>query len=565
MIHEDLALNLDILRPLTYVVGEEEEIVIEDIYKKTLDTAGNSDSEVHIYRNTIGLVPYATYKKETEGGKKAAKTDSQQTVMINNALNEIYNAESIDKRLIYILLDIDHYLVDSPNNQQVIRRLKDIILQCYRDQVNIKSLIIMSPELVVSSKLQRYIEVVYYDLPSDTEIKNKVTKILTDYNTTIPDQKQKISTDIGPSITMNIKGLTNFEVEQIILASIKKHGNLNLDIIKNYKKSILKKTHLLEMQDSDLTFNDVGGMVYLKEWLNKREAVWTDDAIKNNIPTLKGLLLLGIPGCGKSLIAKAIANQWHLPLLRLDTSKIFSSRVGESESNMMKALKIVESISPCIMMVDEIEKAFAGSQSSTFSDAGTTSRVIGSFLSWFQDTTSPVFVVATSNGIQYLPPELISRFDDKFFVNIPSLIERQAIWEIQLRKFGRDWKKLNLSLTKLADMTPQYTGREIEQIVKAGIYEWYYEKRTTKNEKCQLTEKHFETVMSKKVPLVNTMEDEIKYIYQWVGWDETKQNGIRATYANEKNEGDDIDTLLQDALKAEPIVDKFRNRNAPPK
>jgi SpoVK/Ycf46/Vps4 family AAA+-type ATPase len=567
MIHEDLVLNLNILRPLTYVVGDEEEVIIDDVYQKTLDASGNSDSEIHIYRSTFGLKSYTDYKKETEGGKKTktSQDPQQATNQINIALNEIYGMESIDKRLIYILLDIDHYLIDSPNNQQVIRRIKDIVLQCYRDQVNIKSLIIVSPQLEIPSKLQRYTEVIYYDLPNDTEVNNKVGKILTDYNETISDSKSKIETTIGPNIKMNLKGLTNFEIEQITLASIKKHGNINIDMIRNYKKSILKKTHLLEMEDTDLTFNDVGGMTYLKDWLNERECVWSDDAIKNNIPLLKGLLLLGVPGCGKSLIAKAIANQWHLPLIRLDTSKIFSSRVGESESNMMKALKIVESISPCIMMVDEIEKAFAGSQSSTFSDAGTTSRVIGSFLSWFQDTEFPVFVVATSNGIQYLPPELISRFDDKFFVNIPSSIERQAIWDIQLRNFGRDWKKLDISLVKLADMTPQYTGREIEQICKAGITKWYYERSKNPGKKVELGERHFEEVMKKKVPLVNTMEDEIKYIYQWVGWDEEKQTGIRATYANEKEKGDDIDQLLTEALKADPIEPKFRNKNAPPK
>jgi SpoVK/Ycf46/Vps4 family AAA+-type ATPase len=564
-IHEDLALSLDILRPLTYVVTEEEDRVIEDIYKKTLNDDGHSDSDIKIYRSTIGLRDYKDYKKESEDADQPiAKPDASpmSNVMINNTLNEIFQAKSIDKRLIYVLLDIDNFLIEGGSNYQVIRRLKDIVLSCYRDQVNIKTLVIVSSDLIIPRKLQRYIEVLYYNLPNDAEIKEKTEKILLDYNSTITDKNTQIQSEVPPSMVLNLKALTTFEIEQITLSSIKKYGHLDPNSIKGYKKSVLRKTHLLEMMDTNYTINDVGGMSHLKEWLDKREGVWTDEAIKDNVPMLKGVLLLGITGCGKSLLGKAVANHWNLPLIHFDTSKIFSSRVGESESNMMKALKIVESISPCVLLVDEIEKAFAGSQSSTFSDAGTTSRVIGSFLTWFQESTAPVFVVATSNGIQYLPPELISRFDDKFFVNVPSFSERQAIWEIILRRYGRDWKTLKLNMTELATRTKTFTGREIEQVIKAGIYEWHWEKRKSGKADLKLEQKHFLTAIQQKVPVLETMKEEITYLYQWVGWDETKKNGVRAIYANAKDEEatDDIDTLLTEALKSDSLLDKYGNR-----
>lgn len=551
MIHDDLAMNLQILRPLTYVVSEEEDRVVEDIQAWTTNENGESDSEIFVFRSTLGLLKYEKYKQELENSSGSAATPNNND--IHKALQEIYNARSTDKRLIYVLLDVDNNLRENVgNNNQVIRRLKDIVLKCFHDQVNIKTLVIVSADLVIAPKLQRYAEVVYYDLPTEDEIKDKAGKILTDYNSTIQDKKAKIDTKVGPTSLMDLKGLTLFEIEQVVLASIKRFGKLDSHAITGYKRSILRKTHLLEIMDTDLTFQDVGGMTYLKEWLEKRAGVWSDDAIEDMIPMLKGLLMLGITGCGKSLIAKAIANEWGLPLVRFDTSKIFSSRVGESEANMMKALKIVESISPCVMLIDEIEKAFAGSQSSTFSDAGTTSRVIGSFLTWYQENTAPVFVVATSNGIQYLPPELISRFDDKFFVNIPSARERQVIWEIQLRKFGRDWQKLSLSPTELAEHSAQFTGREIEQSVKAGIYEWHYEKRQA-GKNIPITNEHFLRALNRKVPVVKTMEGEITYLIQWVGWDDEKKNGVRAIYANARETDDDIDQLLKDAIDADPI------------
>jgi len=556
--NKELELSLDILRPLTYVVTEEEDKVIYDIYQKT-----KKDSQIYIYRTTRGIIPYEEYCKEAE-----TKDISKNTCGFSQALDEIYVAKPTEKRSIFIMLDVEYYLNGSSDSSQtIIRKFKDIILQTHNDQVCLKSMIIISPQLVVPMKLQRYFEVVYYNLPDESEIRQKAESVLADYNSTLETTDKQFKTKVGENFVRGFKGLTFFEMEQLILSSIKRFGGLDLKAVEDYKGSILRKTSLLELIDTNVTFDNVGGMDNLKHWLNVRSGSWTDDGIEQGVPLLKGLMLLGTTGCGKSLVSRAIANLWGLPLVLFNPSKLFSSRVGESEANMMKALKIVESISPCVMLIDEIDKQFSGSQSSTFSDAGTTSRVIGTFLTWYQDSTSPVFLVATCNNIENLPPELISRFDDKFFVPIPSLNERKSIFKIQLNKHKKDWGKLNLNINELAKLSKELTGREIEQVVKSAIHEMYYEGKTSGN-KIPLKQEHILKVLNSKVPIIHTMKDEINYLVQWVGWNEDKQEGIRANWASKRSKnGDsvcvdsDIDDMLDSILKSdEDYLDKKKKK-----
>jgi SpoVK/Ycf46/Vps4 family AAA+-type ATPase len=244
-------------------------------------------------------------------------------------------------------------------------------------------------------------------------------------------------------------------------------------------------------------------------------------------------------------------------LISFTPSKIFSARVGESENRLMKALKIIESVAPAVILIDEIEKQFAGSQSSTFSDAGTTARVIGSFLTWYQDCTAPIFIVATCNSIQYLPPELISRFDDKFFVPLPSASDRATIYDIHLKNTGRDYKALGIDVEELAAKSPYFTGREIQQTVKAGLIEMWYERKSNKTE-IDLNQQHLLKVLESKVPMQKTMQEELDYLVQWVGWDEDKKDGIRANYASERE--DDIDRLFTEILAKDSVLDKNKRR-----
>ncbi len=219
-------------------------------------------------------------------------------------------------------------------------------------------------------------------------------------------------------------------------------------------------------------------------------------------------MLLGVQGCGKSLCCKAVASLWKLPLLRLDVGKIFGGIVGSSEENVRRAIAIAESVAPAILWIDELEKGFAGTQSSAFSDAGTTARVFASFVTWLQEKTAPVFVVATANDISQLPPELLrkGRFDEIFFVDLPSEGERKEIFEIHLRKRQRDPSKFDLE--KLAAKTPGFSGAEIEQGVVDGLYAAFHAGR-------KLSTRDIESCAELSVPLSRTMKERIDDLREW--------------------------------------------------
>jgi ATP-dependent 26S proteasome regulatory subunit len=546
---KSLKLNLDILRPLIYVVTEEEDRLVKDIYEQT-----KTNSQIFVYRTTTGIVSYSDYEKEVD--KKEDLVNSA-TMPIHIALSEIQKNQSIDKRLIYILLDVDNNFQETQSaNFQSIRKLKDIVLNIYHDYTHLKTIILVSSSLSIPTKLLRYSEVIFYDLPDDDDIQEKVKYLLSEYNSVLGDN-QKIPTELHESIKMCFKGLTLFEIEQIVMASLKKKRMLAVEEINTYKKTILKKTDLLDVMETDVSFDQIGGLSRLKHWLTKRDGVWSDEAIKLKIPSIKGVIVIGITGCGKSLLSKAIGNHWGLPLISFTPGKLFSPRVGESETRLMKSLKIIESVSPCVVVIDEIEKQFAGSQSSTFSDAGTTARMIGSFLTWYQDCAAPIFIIATCNSIQYLPPELISRFDDKFFVPLPAINDRASIYDIHLKKTGRDPKDLEIDVVELASKSPFFTGREIEQTVKSGLIEMWYERKTTGKD-VVLTQSHLLKVLESKVPMQKTMQEELDYLVQWVGWDSEKKEGIRANYASERE--DDIDMLFSEILAKDSVLDRNKRR-----
>ena len=538
-------------QPCIYIVSDDEIRLIKQINKNFTEVFN-----IKVFRTTTGICNCNDYLNSL----KNVVSDTKQPIpQFINVLNDILVTKNSDsKGDIYILLDVENnFSENNPSSSQYSRKLKDIIQQIQCEQSNLKILVIISSNLNIPNKLQRYVEVVYDQPPTYDEINKFIEVYLKKYNSTSIQNKIKNCNEFSYAL----KGLTFYEIERIIVSSIYYNDALNLNQINKFKKSILNKTTLLDIIDTDIDLDNVGGMSKLKNWLDKRKGFLTDDGKKLNLPLLKGLLLIGITGCGKSYISKAIAKSWALPLISLNTSKLFSQRVGQSESNMLQALKLVEAMSPCILFIDEIEKSFAGSQSSTFSDAGTTARVIGNFLTWYQEHTSQVFVVATCNNVQYLPSELISRFDDKFFVNIPSLKERQKIFEIQLNNYGYDWKKLNISLFNLAENSKQLTGREIEQVVKSSIFEMYHEQKSDENVK--LNEQHILTVLKNKIPILKTMEDDIKYLIQWVGWDDEKKDGIRANYANvrDEDESDDINKLLSDVLNSDVnYLDKQKKR-----
>jgi SpoVK/Ycf46/Vps4 family AAA+-type ATPase len=265
-------------------------------------------------------------------------------------------------------------------------------------------------------------------------------------------------------------------------------------------------------------------MAELKDWLRKRRMAFSDDARKFGLPTPKGVLLIGVQGCGKSLCAKAVASLWRVPLLRLDLGRVFSSLVGSSEQNVRQAIQIAESVAPAILWMDEIEKALAGTQSSSFSDAGTTSRVFGTFITWLQEKTAPVFVIATANSISQLPPELLrkGRFDEIFFVDLPDRSEREDIFKIHIVKRGRDPEKFDMK--KLADTSEGFSGAEIEEAVASALFDVFDTHQ-------ELTTESILQNLQATFPLSRTMKEEIENIREWAQ-DRARPAGAAAAAAS---------------------------------
>ena len=288
----------------------------------------------------------------------------------------------------------------------------------------------------------------------------------------------------------------------------------DIEIVTEEKRQIIRKSGLLEFIPYSVSLRDIGGLENLKRWLMKRANSWLDAAKAYNIPAPKGVLITGVPGCGKSLTAKAVASSWGLPLLRLDVGRIFSGLIGSSEQNMRSSIRTAEAIAPCILWIDEIEKGFPSGRGDM--DGGTSSRVFGSFLTWMQEKTSPVFVVATANNIDRLPPEFLrkGRFDEIFFVDLPTKSERQQIWKLQLEKrITKPEIQGNMALesslySRLADLSNDFSGAEIEQAVIAGLFDAFTDKRA-------IDERDFVRALDATVPLSKTQAEQIKLIRDW--------------------------------------------------
>lgn len=541
--------KLDQITPLIYVLTEDEHRVILNLER--LSTSNKYTTEIFIYKSTTGIINIQNYKKELDDKKG---TIDNQTIDIHNALIHIHQQSKKDRRQIYVITEADQHLEDA----QVVRRVKDFAIQADNSDSNLKIVILMSSKLFLPDKLEKYTDIFTYPYPNEEEIKSELTDWVSKFNNAVKDKSKcvKIRTDF--EIINSLKGLIIPQIHQVVTACIditrkqNKQGIPHLDptIINTLKREAISKTSLLKFKESEVTFKEVGGLGRLKKWFRKMYGGWTNEGKEFGLPPLKGCLLIGLPGCGKSRICEALASEWSLNFIEFDPSKVFSSRVGESEGNMHLALARAESLAPSIMFIDEIEKGFAGSQSSSFSDAGTTLRTIGIFLIWMNDNKSFTFVAATCNQIHILPPELVSRFDGIFFVGPPDLNERKEIIDIHIRANNRDPK--NFDLDALAACCPNLAGREIMQATNEGLYEAFSLYRNDK--KSDLNQDILKNTLRMKVPIVKTMEKQLEYLVKWVGHDKERNEGIRARFAN--NETDEIDQLFKEVLSKVADDDK---------
>ena len=379
--------------------------------------------------------------------------------------------------------------------------------------------------MCIPDTLQKDIVLYDFPLPKMEEIKARLNKLISS-NKAI--DTENLNEEDKDKICKAALGLTMQEAENAFALAMVNDGKLSkndIDIILGEKMQVIRKTGMLEYVLTDLGIEDIGGLDNLKKWLLKRNNSWSEKAKKYCIPAPKGVLVTGVPGCGKSLTAKAMSTIWQLPLLRLDLGKIFSGIVGSSEENMRKAISTVEAVAPAILWVDEIEKGLNGV--SQANDSGVSSRIFGTFLTWMQEKTAPVFVIATANNIHQLPPELLrkGRFDEIFFVDLPTLQERKEIFRVHLTKRLKDdevcaeVKPDDNLINKLAEMTEGFIGSEIEQVVISALCEAFFENRA-------LRFSDFEKAVANTVPLSQTQKEQILAIREWAN--------VRAVCASSK-------------------------------
>ncbi len=416
---------------------------------------------------------------------------------------------------LYVLRDFHPFLKEP----SVVRRLRDLATALRKTK---KSLLLLSPVQKIPPELEKSVSaIVYWDLPDRREIDDIARRLVPQAP---PAARQKIEAEPAfmEKVVEAALGLTEVEAENVFAKSMVRTHTFDIPTILDEKKQIIRKSGMLEYYEQSEDVADIGGLEMLKDWLTKRSQAFSSRAREFGLPLPKGILLIGVPGTGKSLTAKAVGTLWQMPLLRLDVGKVFAGLVGSSEENIRTVIRTAEAIAPAILWIDEIEKGFSGTGSSNHSDGGTTSRVFGSFITWLQEKKTPVFVIATANNVTQLPPELLrkGRFDEIFFCDLPAADERRAIVDIHIRKKGRDPSQFDLD--KLVNATQDYSGAEIEQGVIAALYDAFDAGK-------DLTTEGLMASLSDIVPLAVTMREHIDGMREWAR--------TRARRASSRREG----------------------------
>ncbi len=451
ILKENLSRYLDAGFPILYI-NSFEEAKIEETIKSIADRR-----KLVFWSLASGYGEYST--KENVWEVPLSKDDD--LYGIESVLNLKLSDENELHRSIFIIKDA-HMILE---NHQVVAMLKEIA-----NKISAGCdccIILVSPVVKIPVELEKYITILESDYQSYEDICSIIKKFVADYE--LPELNSKLLEDMA----MAFKGLSEFEILNLLALAVADDGELtrkDLSLIFEQKKQMILKSGILEMIPLKEKIEDIGGLENLKNWLKRKATVIKNIKKAENfgVDMPKGVLIAGVPGCGKSLCAKAAASLFEVPILRLDVGKLMGKYLGESEANLRKAINLAEAISPCVLWVDELEKAFAGMGSDNGHEV--TTRLFGTFLTWMQEKTSTTFVVATANDITKLPPELLrkGRFDEIFFVGLPKEDERRKIFEIHISK-RRKQDVSNVDINKLVAKTNGYSGADIEGVVKEAI------------------------------------------------------------------------------------------------
>lgn len=438
----------------------------------------------------------------TEGFRTVPLAEGERTERISapdplSALDVIAGDEG---PALFILKDFHHHV----DGAAVLRKLRDLFPTLGAAG---KQVVFLGPRFRVPDDLEKEVEVIDFPPPGLDELSETLDSLV-EY---LPVEEVRLSPSGREDLLKGLLGLTLHEAETVLAKALVRDGALTdaaVELVLGEKRQIVRRGGLLEFYEAEEDLDDVGGLASLKEWLQRRHDAFSEDARQFGLPVPKGILVLGVQGCGKSLVAKAVSRAWKMPLLRFDVGRIFGKYIGESEAAIRRVAQTAEAVAPAILWIDEIEKGFAGATSEAH-DTGVSARVLGTFLTWLQEKRKPVFVFATANSLRNLPPELLrkGRFDELFFVDVPSPEERAEVFAVHLRKRARDPAAFDLAA--LAAKTESFTGAEIEQVVNEALYAAFADGRRA------LAQADLERAAGEIIPLAVTMRESIAAMRHW--------------------------------------------------
>lgn len=405
-------------------------------------------------------------------------------------------AQVVPNKSVLILRDFHLYL--AKKDPEITRLVKDAVTW---GRETLRAIIVMAPALSLPPELEKEFTVVDFPLPNRAALLERAESLCKDKGVEMNGNKESVI-DAGVGLTLN-------EFSDAVAASLTEHSAIVPATVAEIKAATIKKSGLLEIINPGVTFDQLGGLDALKTWIGKRKHAFGADAIEYGCPIQKGVVLFGVQGAGKSFATRAIASELGCPLIRLDAGRLFSGLVGSSEANVRSVINQVEAFGRCILQMDEIDKGFGGMTGGTDGDGGTTRRVIGSFLTWMAEKTSPVFLVATANDVTKLPPELLrkGRWDELFFIDLPTWKERCEIWRVQITMKKRNPKEFDID--ELAGKTQGWTGAEIEALMNEGLFAGY-----AAGKKPVTTELLVE-LSRESVPLSKTMAEQMQALRDW--------------------------------------------------
>lgn len=490
--------------PIIWVLTHEESRFIEDFDEHI---AKPYKRKVWLWSGYQGLIPIEQRESVARASGEEKETWNPQKAL--QRIAEIGKPGEGLKGHCFIMRDF-HTVLGEP----VPRQVRDMYEHLIR---NGKTVVIVSPILAhgpgggksgLPPTLEKQICVVKYELPDRDKIRHRTSEILNHMKDSVKGKNKKIQLDYPEdemeSFAKALQGLTLIEVDNALSASMTHLKRLDIEKLINDKRQIIRKSEILEFIDTPIGMADVGGLDLAKIYLSKYAEAQTEAAQKYGVEPLKGLLLTGVPGTGKSLLAKAIGKLWKVPLLRLDVGKVMTGLVGGSEEKMRHVIDQAEAMAPCVLWIDEVEKSLSGTKSSNFSDGGTLSRVFGTLLTAMQDGLNGVSIVATANDITMLPPEFIRRFNEVFFVDLPGPDERWEIFRIHLSKRKRDVADFEKHKKLLLQTSEDYTGAEIEKAIKDAIAAAFYEGQK------KLSYKHLLDALKDTKPISKVMKAKVE-------------------------------------------------------